>query len=538
MEFVDKYAITQVIGCLIRSPLLYNEVSQDLSVDDFDSKLTRSIYMAINNLYQQGADKVSVIDIDNYLQSYDGIYANFKNQQGITYLQDCEDVAQLENFDYYFRRVKKFSALRKLHKSGIDVSDIYSDAIEDGKKQQVMLERFDSMTVQDIFDIVNKKVSEIEYQYNIGKNKSTTAVDGIRELKEQLKQRPEIGAPLQGDLFNIITRGARKGKFYLNSGASGSGKSRKLIGNACKLAYPYRYDEKVGTWMVDGSCEKTLIITTELDRDEVQTVIMAYLSGVNEEKILCGTYRGDEEERVDQAIQLMEDNPNLFIEQIADPDINQIKTLIKLHVSVNDVVNVMYDYIFSSPNLLGQFRDLKIRQDSALMMMSTALKDLAVEYNLYIESGTQLSGDYDNWEGVRNQTLIRDSKSIVDKCDMGAITSAAQDKDIVMLSTFLKENGLPTPTHVMDIYKLRRGRYKNVRIWGILDLGTGRWTDLFVTDGKYRPITIDSPRAFMRADGIVDITELATLDAAKGSVAKVESAQSVAREKGGYDFGI
>ena len=41
------------------------------------------------------------------------------------------------------------------------------------------------------------------------------------------------------------------------------------------------------------------------------------------------------------------------------------------------------------------------------MMLSTALKDLAVEYNLYVESGTQLSGDYDGWEGVRNQTLIR-----------------------------------------------------------------------------------------------------------------------------------
>ena len=67
----------------------------------------------------------------------------------------------------------------------------------------------------------------------------------------------------------------------------------------------------------------------------------------------------------------------------------------------------MYDYIFSSPNLLGEFRDLRIREDTALMMLSTALKDLAVEYNLYVESGTQLSGNYDEWEGVRNQTLIR-----------------------------------------------------------------------------------------------------------------------------------
>ena len=37
------------------------------------------------------------------------------------------------------------------------------------------------------------------------------------------------------------------------------------------------------------------------------------------------------------------------------------------------------------------------------------------------------------------------------------------------------------PTHIIDIYKMRRGRYKNVRIWINLDLGTGRRNDLFMT---------------------------------------------------------
>ena len=37
------------------------------------------------------------------------------------------------------------------------------------------------------------------------------------------------------------------------------------------------------------------------------------------------------------------------------------------------------------------------------------------------------------------------------------------------------------PTHILDIYKMRRGRYKNVRIWINIHLGTGRRTDLFMT---------------------------------------------------------
>ena len=44
------------------------------------------------------------------------------------------------------------------------------------------------------------------------------------------------------------------------------------------------------------------------------------------------------------------------------------------------------------------------------------------------------------------------------------------------------------PTHIIDIYKMRRGRYKNVRIWINLDLGTGRRNDLFMTTADNQPI--------------------------------------------------
>ena len=275
MNLVDKNAIMQVIGCLIRNPLLFSEIGNDINIDDFDTNFTKSIFNAIYNLYQLGADKVTIIDIDNYLQQYGGIYSNFTKENGITYLQDCCELAQVENFYYYFNRLKKFSALRKLNKNGIDVSSIYDDDIDDPRKEKEQLDAFEAMSVQDIFSLINKKISNIEYQYSVGKQVSCSATENIKELKEELKQSPEIGAPLQGEIYNVIVRGARKGKFYLNSGASGSGKSRKLIGNACKLAYPFHYDETKNEWVKSGSSEKTLIITTELERDEVQTIILA-----------------------------------------------------------------------------------------------------------------------------------------------------------------------------------------------------------------------------------------------------------------------
>ena len=43
------------------------------------------------------------------------------------------------------------------------------------------------------------------------------------------------------------------------------------------------------------------------------------------------------------------------------------------------------------------------------------------------------------------------------------------------------ENPEYKPTHIIDIYKMRRGRYRGVRIWSHIHLGTGRRLDLFMT---------------------------------------------------------
>ena len=502
MALSDKNAIMNIIGCLIQKPLLFAEIGNELNVDDFDTKFSKSIYNAIYNLFQLGAEKITIVDIDTYLQQYNAIYANFTAENGIGYLQDCCDIAQPENFTYYFTKVKKFYVLRNLIKNGISVDDIYPANDFDLKKQKEMLENFDSMSIQDIFNVIAKRISGIEYDFNIGKVQSVAADENIKTLKENLKRAPEVGAPLQGDLFNVIARGARKGKFYLYSAGTSGGKSRRMVGDACMLAYPFRYEEATKEWVKSGNEEKTLIITTELEKEEVQTIVLAYLSGVNEEKILTGTYTKEEEQQVDDAIDLMEAHPNLFIESIPDPTINQIRTVIKRQVTMNQVENVIYDYVFSSPSLLTEFRDSKIREDVVLTMLSTALKDLAVEYHLFVESATQISGDYENFEGIRNQTLIRGSKGIADKIDCGTIICVATDKDKAKLQYACHISGMPMPTHVMDIYKLRRGRYKNVRIWGLYDLGTARWQDLFVTDANYNVINIGSPRIIFSDDTI------------------------------------
>ena len=62
------------------------------------------------------------------------------------------------------------------------------------------------------------------------------AGEGATQLLERFRNNPEIGYPLYGRLVNAIHRGARLKKFYLRSAATGIGKTRSMIADACFIA--------------------------------------------------------------------------------------------------------------------------------------------------------------------------------------------------------------------------------------------------------------------------------------------------------------
>ena len=93
------------------------------------------------------------------------------------------------------------------------------------------------------------------------------------------------------------------------------------------------------------------------------------------------------------------------------------------------------------------------------------------------------------------------SKAIADKADVGFILTKISQKNLNSYMTEWRkaarlgyidakyvENDQYFPTHVIDIYKNRRGQYKNVRIWIRLNLGTGERKDLFITNADNTPI--------------------------------------------------
>lgn len=825
-----------------RPQLLEEKDKYILLSDDFTSLFERYIFAAIYNLHKDGSQAISVVDVDTYFEAHPVAKEIFLHNGGIEYLQNALDFAQEDNFPYYYKRLKKFNALRDLQKLGYNTSQIYEPDILNPNSQKIN-EKFEELEIQDIFDLIKKQFIKIETDYSVGDASETlSAHEGILDLVQELEIRPEVGAPLQGEIFNTVTRGARKSKFYIRSSSSGIGKAlpnstliptpsgwkevgsvkvgdylfdafgkptqvlgvypqgkkevfeltfedgrtaksskdhlwsyntcgqgkkskeqrifythtleeisrkelqgsggeyrvlmpmnyaveyerkdfhippyifglalgrqhhsnksfqyssedselpqiiadtmgwklkrgslknhtwyfenrnstskianiwvedflveypelinlrskdkyipakylagsidqrfdllnglldsdgsvekgriqfftisekmknnvvelaqslgfkttvsedihkdtnlcyvvyitgrpedknklfrlkrkkerlkgwfdskkrkesnehnplikienlgyeeemtcfrvnnsehlfltenfvvthntRAAVGDACFLSYPLRFNSCEWKWEQNGCNEKTLFIATEQETDEIQTLILAYLTGFNEEKILYSQYTDSEKKVLEEALKIIEYyKDNLLIVRLPNPNIEQLRAIVRQNWILYEIDNVFFDYIFSSPSLLNEFRDLRVRTDEALMMLSTALKDLAVEMNLFIMSSTQVNAKIEEkGREINNEGVIRGSRAIVDKADIACVMNRVGSRDKEIIEPIIQEYSVE-PNIVVDVYKVRRGKYSNVKIWSEFDLGTCRKKDLFITDQFYNAI--------------------------------------------------
>ena len=486
---VERHTIVQILGSLMKKPELLSDTDKYIfDVNEFNVPLDRFIFSAIYNLFINGAESIHAVDIDNYLQQNKYAKDLMENENGIAFLQDCETESEINNFDFYYKRFKKVNLIRDLQMSKNDIDEIYCEDILNENYQQIN-DRFEQMSIQDIINFVKGKGEALEKKYVINSYiEESTPAENIRERVMSWKDQPEIGCMLQGEAFNTITRGGRKGKLYLRSAGSGIGKSRSMVGDACNLAYPIRYDATVGKWIITGNSEKVLYIMTEQDTEEIDTMIMAYLTGYNEDVFVYGTFDPNDP-RILGAIDIMERyKDNMHYARVPDPCSSVIKNLIRRRNLQDGIENFFYDYIFSSPAMLNEYRDLKIREDVALRLFTTTLKNLAVELNVFIMTATQISNDDENKDGgFRDFRNIRGSRAIVDLVDFACIMSRPSVEELNSVSGFNNCFGY-SPNLVIDIFKNRRGRWNMVRIWSYFDAGTCRRQDLFVTTNNIKPL--------------------------------------------------
>ena len=494
-KYVDVTAIMQVIGCVYNNPqILEFEDKYTITDEDFPDEFHRTVFGAIYKIYELGAKTITLENLEDFLSSRPKSAAIYKKNDGDKWLLKVADIASQLSFDFYYNRLKKMTLLRAYDNYGVDVSDIYDpDNILDIKKKQLQEDLLDNSSLEEIADRVDRKISDIRLKYvDDTTGEAIQAGKGVLQLIQKFKDHPEVGVPLYGRLVNTVTRGARLKKFYLRSAATGIGKTRSMIADACNIACNKIYDESFG-WIKNGTSEPTLFITTEQELEEIQTMMLAFLSNVNEEHIINGEYEGDEEERVIKAGEILESSP-LYVEELPDFSLKDVENVIKKNIRDHDVKYIFHDYIHTSLKILEEITKrsggVKLREDNILFMLSNKLKDICNQYGVFIMSATQLNGDYQEAK-TPDQNLLRGAKSIADKIDYGSILLSVKEEDIDALDSILSSNIFEKPTIKMSVYKNRRGRYKGIIMWCKADLGTCRIQPMFCTTYDYELINMD-----------------------------------------------
>lgn len=494
-RYTDIPAVMQVIGSIYQNPSLLDNEKYTFTEEDFTEDFHRIVFGSIYNLHQLGAGEINVNTITDYLETRPTKLATFKVNNGVEYLQKLGENTQLAAFDYYYNRMKKMTLFRMYsEKAGMDLSWLYDvDNIFDAKKKQAQEDWLDNTPIEKIADTIDGKVQQIKMKYV--DNADTVFVqagEGVDNLISRLMEFPEIGYPMYGKIINTVTRGARLGKLYLRSAATGVGKTRAMIADCCFIGCNQLYNIETGEWEDNGTKEPCVFITTEQQIDEIQTMMLAFISGVNERNILNNEYYKDELDRVRKAAQILHNCP-IYIKRLPDFTLQDIENTIKYGVREWEARYFFHDYIHTSMKILsevsGKSRVEGLKEYNILFMIAVRLKDLCVENGIFIETATQLNAEYRHAQ-VYDQNLLRGAKSIADKIDLGAIMLEVSQEDREALADVISRNALPLPEIKISIYKNRRGEYKDILLWCTADRGCCKINPVFVTNYQYELINI------------------------------------------------
>lgn len=473
-----------------------------VETSDFHKPEYAAIYKALKTILATGKtisnngqvtspsdkDLIMCIAEHNYIPGFE-----IKNQGWVTDLY--ETVSLTDSFEYVFADFKRQSLVEKLVKYGLDPKNFYVNP-NDSLDNKVLKPEFAGLGAPDILDSIKADIALVGGEFSRkGTSDVQSAFDNLESLLNETAETPEVGPPLQGDLFNAILGGAISSRLCIRSASSGLGKTRTSVGDACLLAFPLRYDWKSKRWIEDGRSEKVCLIITEQSMEEVQMMMLAYLSGVNEAAIKRNTWSQEQKRIVYQALKVVEIfQDNLTIIRVPNPSISLLDSVIREQVILKKIKYVFYDYVFVSPSLLGEFRGQNLRNDEILLMFSDALKKLAVDLDIFIMTSTQVNAKADDNKDVRNEATLAGSRAIINKADFGCVMARPTKEELVAISGLCETEKIKwesehiepfqMPNCVTDIYKNRGGADTQMRIWSYLDLGTMKRHDYFVTDSR------------------------------------------------------
>lgn len=491
---VDKKAIFLLFGCYCINPRLILDEKYVTNVNDYPENFHKMIWGALVNIAKKGnVEKIYPLDIENEIAQFDTATSLWKNNNGWEYIEEAVSMAtdKIMNVGKYYDDVRKYSIIRNAcEELKMDITFIYDES--DEKK----LETFNELTSIDILNAINNKFMDFKSMWKniFGDNYAFKVGNGIQNrLHEHKEQQNVYGYPFQSGYLTTVYRGMRPKKYILRSSLSGGGKSRSSLSDGCNMVSDRIYDWSKKQWISTGESQAVLFISTELEKEEIQDIILAHVSGIDQDRIEEWDEITPEEEKILEESAKYIEGYEYFVEYMPDFTIDVISETIEKYVLNHNITACFFDYINDSPSLYEYYYNkthTRLRTDQILFLFSAALKSVCNKFGIYLCSATQLNDNYKE-DNNKDAGALKGSKAIIEKADGGILALPVTHKDLKRLKPILESDGnfgTLVPNMSYYIFKNRGGKWKTIIIWTKLNMGTMREVDCFVTDYNYELI--------------------------------------------------
>ena len=165
-KYIDISSIVQLIGNIYNNPrLLEKDDKYHFTEKDFVNEFHQIVFASLYNLYQLGAKTLSIQAVESYLSTRPKAEAIYKANKGAEYILKCSEIADINQFDYYYNKLKKMSLLRAYNDLGLNLDWLYDPDSLDTKELQQQSDKLDNMSLEEISDLINNKIDAIKMEY-------------------------------------------------------------------------------------------------------------------------------------------------------------------------------------------------------------------------------------------------------------------------------------------------------------------------------------------------------------------------------------
>ena len=269
--------------------------------------------------------------------------------------------------------------------------------------------------------------------------------------------------------------------------------TRLAIADLCTVGATQIWDETSQDFVDNLNYQgPSFFIHTEMNnREEVNPMFLAAISGVEYRLITNGLYTKDQRNRILKAGDILL-NSHIKISDMPDFTNKSIERKIKEQVEGRGAAYGIFDYVQLQGAIAAEYKEttnMPIREDLVLKAVVTELKGMAEKYNVGLYSMTQVN---DNWKqsDFPDESCLSGGRSQKNKIDAGSIVlpTKERNKEFKRIAPYLSKRGIgnakPFPNIIEYIYKSRFGSYgdQKIKIWSYFDKGTFKRQDYFCTD--------------------------------------------------------